>query len=55
MDAGDGARPHVIGQVAQHHAVRQGGAQVARQRHLQPGLDVLGGRRESVSRPITGQ
>lgn len=31
MDAGDGPRPHVIGQVTENHAVRQGCSQVTRQ------------------------
>lgn len=48
MDAGDGAWPHVIGKVAQHNAVRQSGSQVAGQRHLQSGLNVLGRKMKKV-------
>ena len=37
----DGTWAHVVGQVAEHHAVAERRAQVVRQRHVQPALDVL--------------
>lgn len=44
VDAGDGSWSHVIGQVTEHHPVRQSCSQVAGQRHLQASLDILGGK-----------
>lgn len=41
VDAGDGPRSHVIGQVTEHHPVCQSCSKVARQRHLQTGLNIL--------------
>lgn len=41
VDAGDRPRSHVIGKMAQHHTVRQGGAQVRGQGHLETRFDIL--------------
>lgn len=41
VDAGDGARANVIGQVTQDDAVHQRRAEVLGEHHLQPALDDL--------------
>ena len=41
VNAGHRSRPHVIGQVAQHHAVHERRAQVVGQRHFQARFDAL--------------
>lgn len=41
VDAGDGARANVIGQVTQHDAVHERGAEVFGKHDLQPALDAL--------------
>ena len=48
MDAGHGAWADVIGQVAEHHAIHEGGAKIFRKCHLQPALNALRGNTRSI-------
>lgn len=52
MDAGDRARSHVIGQVAQHHTVRQSCSQVSGQGHLQPRFNILDTHTHTQTSPL---
>lgn len=54
MDAGDRAGPHVIGQVAEHHTIRQSCSQISGEGHLQPSFNVLEGRTGTHTHTHTG-
>ena len=41
MYAGDSAWGHVVGDMAQHHPVGEGGGQVLAEADLEPGLDLV--------------
>lgn len=43
MDAGDGPRADVVGQVAEYDAIHERGPEVFMEGHFQPHFDALGG------------